>query len=288
MVYLFGTRHQFAINKWYGRFARESEDDVFARGTFIEQLRPHLGYRIEQFGSNVRGFRFAHPTYEEAFVESAKKDIDLLAIARRATEHMALEDNEQYAKSIFRNVKKQPEFASMLLTNVVEAVGRSDDASAKLDLAQRLVGAYDTTGESTFLFQISKLTSLTELLKSINNTKTCRNIARGLQVAINLARLAGHEAISLNVQIDWKNLLNVLVSSSSTHSILDVLQRTREIRPDLLHEFLSRKSDLSIARLLMRSPPTVHARFLSLAEDPRLPHIVEIATEWRVTVLLVP
>ncbi len=261
LIYLLGTHESSSLSSWHANARKRIQAlgmDV-GHSTFAEQLRSHLGFRIEQFGSTRLGIRFTHPIYEEAVAQAAARHRDTLAIMAEVLQAVQDESFGLAVSAVARDSVKHPLLASRLFDLMVGSGKRKLSKERGVILGEKLASAYRNTKFPAYLDVLSRATNPVRLVKMINGDSHLGELPRYLRLARHYQELLpGKYEIDLGKKIDWRGMFRRLACRPKLGPWARVVESALWFDREAPVEFLS------------ALPPTLlRTRFLQLAANER-------------------
>jgi predicted amidohydrolase/GTPase SAR1 family protein len=260
LIYLFGTHESAQLSVWHTQIKKELRTRGIDTGiwTFAEQLRSHLGFRIEHFGTARTGLRFTHPIYEDAVAQAAGRNVEtqeimagILRVVERGSPNIAVH-------AVSRNAVKQPLLASRLFDLLIRDKARKVSEQS-LMLGERLASVYRITKFTPFLETLSHLIDPLDLATFINKRSNLGELVRYLRFARNYQELLPDRAdIAIGDNIEWPIIFKRLTAKPKYGPWARVVEVAAWFDKNAVVVFLS-----GLSRTLLRS------RFLELVEAER-------------------
>jgi predicted amidohydrolase len=272
LVYLLGTLGSAKLSLWHARvkenLKRRGLDLSFA--TFAEQLRTHLGFRIEQFGTARSGIRFTHPIYEEAVAQAATGSSATFAVMTEILHVVEMESIAIASHAASRISVKHPFLASRLFDMMA-----GDEAHLLVDektivLGEKLVVAYRNTKLRAFLEALGRMVNPVALAKFINDKSPLGEIPRCLRLARNYQQLVGKSDIRVGNEIDWARIFDRLAAKPRLGPWGRVVEAALWFDQKIPVEFLSHLAPSVLRARFLGLPPDVRDRILSALKDTPL------------------
>ena len=281
LVFLMGNKHQFAISAAFDKLAKISGRDDLLKTTFIQELRLHLGHRVEQFGSKTRGFRFLHPLYEESLAFAMNNDIEVKEVVKKSADELVNKyASKPFLDGLFRHVSKYPGLCVELIAPFLTASAQKADVPTRTSIASNMVGVVDKSKDAKLLELFNQLTTKSDLLNQINSALSATQIAKAIQVSINWLRLNGEQEDEFGNLIAWDSLVDRMASSAQLHASVEILDRLRHIRPELVKAFLAKKSLGQLMRHMVKDPKSAR-RLAELTSDEKVTEAISRANTIR-------
>jgi len=249
----------------------------------MQEIRPQMGYRVEQFGITHSGLRFAHPVYEEAFAAMATRDSTVAQLAVCLVETVADIHVQTCLNGILRNAGKYPQLTQFLLRPLVEYVKQSGTPELISPVGLKMVAAYDLTKDNGFLDLIRLLASTDELISLINAERGPDTMRACLRFLVNSEmRVSGRNLTELDPCVAWTDVYQT-VCDGSLYSITEFLEWATYIRPTAAQEFFSSWSRTTaqrrIAMIQRKHRRSLLARLQPLLLDSPVFRVLENLSE---------
>lgn len=293
LVYLFGYWYQAQLVNLFSSVVASS-DIFFAEEntTFMQEIRPQLGYRIEQFGVRRTGLRFTHPLYEEAVAEIAWNDPvtqDLFDFLVR----IASEENfEEVLHAIGRNVVKRADLTVRLFSHIAEFAIDNGKLRLLSVAGRRILDAYERVQDPGLIYILQRILDPKAIAEKINSETQLSTLHLAFDV---LARHHKHDPTHFTAlfvdAVDWQLLISKLNEQYSFRAVLQILDWASPFRAEILTSFVLSISGASLERRFSSIHPSAYRQAFEILERHGLQWIPEFLTakftgerDWRARV----
>ena len=244
--------------------------DVFGaeRATsFMQEVRPQLGYRLEQHGSRNSHLRFAHPNYEEAFVASAESDVATASILRTVVASVGDQHYFSVQAAARQYARKYPSLSEEIFSILLTVVGTDEPLKRLGELTRQVVGAFGGADEERCNRLLAQIAADHDLAGLVNQATVETTLAAGFRSLFHLRerQISGFEAIE--DRVDWERVYERLAAGSHFDQVLSAIDWAMKLAPDAATRVFSRLSFSSLQRRFETLESRDRERALRLLRD---------------------
>jgi len=261
LVFLFGNHPTARLSEWFNQVCAYFNPTRPWAGSspFFAELRPQLGFRVEQYGVRAITLRFAHPSYEEAFAIATEKDAVTFDLTTTLMKLAARTQMQSTMIALSRQAGRHPLLTARLLEAlipVIKAIPKLVDFAAVGTHLLRL-RSHSWEHQSEFDNLLMETVSLQDVIKRINAETDLQVLTQALRFGHNLTStdITNQSTKQLVDGIDWARIRNLCFIETNFAKVVPFLAATHLINRDLVNKFL----DSIPPRELVARLQTLHA-----------------------------
>lgn len=241
LVFLFGAHPVSLLHQAYETAATSIGLRPNRIPTLMEELRAQKGHRIEQFGARTLLWRFVHPLYEEALVDSSERDRDTRSALAAVARAVAIVNPRVSLSAVAHQALRYPHVALRLADDVlpflIDRRNIEDLILGALHL-QHLARVTKLQGFATLTDRLLAPSELSSRLIDLD----IRLTAPALRLLCNSD--TGKQFVD---QIDWAALAKKWRTEPIFSKVVDVLQWVDTLHPETVRSVLEEHPDLLTA-----------------------------------------
>lgn len=206
LIFFFGSQSLTTLSEWYNQIIAflDPKQDFKGTAPFIHEIRYQLGYRLEQFGDKATVFRFIHPSYEEAFVETAGHDPVTYDTVSSVVKYVSRAKIRTSTSGLINKYTKYPSLIIKLLYEIIPVFKTNENIVDISFVGLKIIGLFDRTINQDLLLIIEKIISPNQIIEKINK----ENDIQAIEIALRFYYKFCSRFSSLGKEFkEWKNRL---------------------------------------------------------------------------------
>jgi len=274
LICLGGEQNQQILATWFSKAQKEMasmSSDGQTKGSFVEELRTQLGFRVEQFGASLSALRFSHPVYEEAVIQLAVRDSEMGGVFSSVLNIMREADYRLTVNAVFRSGKRFPEITELLCSELLKQK-RQTSVKDLVTLGMKMVAADAANHDRRFESLLRKVCSPSELGEWIS---TARERALLTYVFRFAAHYVNYFNENVSAHVKWGTVFSGLSEKTGLGYLIETLEWAAKVDARKVADFMLSLSVGDLRRGVEQLPVYLKERFVRLAKHTQLERGIE-------------